>query len=381
MASRICCSNSDCSASASLRCPTCIQLEINSEKSYFCSQTCFRSAWKEHKALHVKGNSERSSQTVVRNLKHHKVGQSRFSNFRYTGKLRPGVVSSKLSVPDYIPKPDYWESGIPVSEEQEKDSNEVKILSDEEIRGVREACRVAREVLDEGVRAIGVGVTTDKIDKVIHKACIEHNAYPSPLNYYGFPKSVCTSVNEVICHGIPDDRPLQDGDIVNLDVTVYYNGFHGDLNETHIVGNVDEESKKLIKSAYDSLHAAIACVKPGVLYREFGNVIDRVAQSNGHQVVRTYCGHGIHRLFHTAPNIPHYRKNKAMGVCKPSQVFTIEPMINQGTYRDITWPDGWTAVTADGKCSAQFEHTLLVTENSVEILTARLPTSPKLWWE
>jgi methionyl aminopeptidase len=376
--SRIC-SNSDCSSPASLRCPTCIKLEINSDQSYFCSQDCFRSAWKQHKALH-KGSDERT-ETTVRNLKRPQTEQNRFTNFHYTGKLRAGRVSARLPVPDHIPKPDYWETGIPVSEEQEKGSNVVKTLSKEEIQHMREACRVAREVLDEGVRAIGVGVTTDEIDKVIHKACIERNAYPSPLNYYGFPKSVCTSVNEVICHGIPDDRPLEDGDIINLDVTVYYNGFHGDLNETHIVGNVDEESKKLIKSAYDALHAAIAIVKPGVLYREFGNVIDRVARSNGHQVVKTYCGHGIHRLFHTAPNIPHYRKNKAMGVCKPGQVFTIEPMINQGTWRDITWPDGWTAVTADGKRSAQFEHTLLVTDNSVEILTARLPTSPKLWWE
>lgn len=253
------CSSSQCSASASLRCPTCIQLEIDSDESYFCSQDCFRSAWKQHKALHVQRGSEKGAQTVVQNLKrNNKAEQKQWANFRYSGKLRPGTVSPKLTVPDYIPKPDYWETGIPVSEEQEKESNVVKILTEEEIQGMREACRVAREVLDEGVRAIGVGVTTDVIDKVIHKACIERNAYPSPLNYYGFPKSVCTSVNEVICHGIPDNRPLENGDIINLDVTVYYNGFHGDLNETHIVGKVDEESKKLIKSAYDSLHAAIA---------------------------------------------------------------------------------------------------------------------------
>eukprot|EP00871_Galdieria_phlegrea_P006080 jgi/Galph1/95/GphlegSOOS_G4771.1 len=374
------CSNPDCSSSASLRCPTCIELKIDSENSYFCSRECFRSSWKSHKLLHNK-SSNAETKTTVRNLKRSTREQHSFSNFRFTGSLKPAKVTPMLSVPDHIPKPDYWKTGIPYSEEEVKGKTTVKTLSKEEIEGMRQACLIARQVLDEGVRAIKVGVTTDEIDKVIHEACISRGAYPSPLNYYGFPKSVCTSVNEVICHGIPDTRPLQDGDIINLDVTVYYKGFHGDLNETHVVGNADDESKKLIKSAYDALHAAINMVKPGVLYREFGNAIDKVARSNEHQVVRTYCGHGIHTLFHTAPNIPHYKKNKAVGVCKPWQTFTIEPMINQGTWHDVTWPDGWTAVTADGKRSAQFEHTLLVTDTGVELLTSRLPESPKLWWE
>ncbi|KAF3975645.1 hypothetical protein CMV_001124, partial [Castanea mollissima] len=190
--------------------------------------------------------------------------------------------------------------------------------------------------------------------------------YPSPLNYHSFPKSCCTSVNEVICHGIPDARKLEDGDIVNVDVSVYYKGVHGDLNETYFVGNVDEESRRLVQCTYESLEKAIAIVKPGVRFREIGEVINRHTTMSGFSVVKSYCGHGIGELFHCAPNIPHYGRNKAVGVMKAGQTFTIEPMINAGVWRDRMWPDGWTAVTADGKRSAQFEHTLLVTETGVE---------------
>jgi len=215
----------------------------------------------------------------------------------------------------------------------------------------------------------------------VHEATIRRDAYPSPLNYYNFPKSVCTSVNEVICHGIPDQRELQDGDIVNVDVTAYFQGFHGDLNETFVVGEPDEESKRLIKVTHDCLMKAIGEVKPGVRFRDMGEVISTHAQKNGFSVVKTYCGHGIGDLFHCAPNIPHYARNKAVGVMKEGMTFTIEPMINMGSWRDQTWPDGWTAVTEDGKRSAQFEHTLLVTATGCEILTARLESSPPLWWE
>uniref|UniRef100_A0A7M5WXM5 Methionine aminopeptidase n=1 Tax=Clytia hemisphaerica TaxID=252671 RepID=A0A7M5WXM5_9CNID len=173
--------------------------------------------------------------------------------------------------------------------------------------------------------------TTDEIDRIVHEATIERNCYPSPLNYYTFPKSCCTSVNEVICHGIPDKRPLDEGDIVNLDITCYYDGFHADLNETLFVGKVDDDSKRLVQTAYDSLMAAVNEVKPGVRYRDLGKFIQKVAQDNGCSVTRTYCGHGIHRLFHTAPNVPHYAKNKAVGIMKPGHVFTIEPMINLGS--------------------------------------------------
>ena len=180
-------------------------------------------------------------------------------------------------------------------------------------------------------------------------------------------------MNEVICHGIPDSRPFEDGDIVNLDVTVYTaDGFHSDLNETFLVGGkVDARARKLVEAAYECLRAAVAVVRPGVLYADLGKPITRAAAAAGFSVVTAYCGHGVGRLFHCAPNVPHYAKNKAVGIARPGHIFTIEPMINEGGPGDELWPDGWTAVTRDGKRSAQFEHTLLVTETGVEVLTAR----------
>jgi len=206
-----------------------------------------------------------------------------------------------------------------------------------------------------------------------------HKSYPSPLNYVHFPKSVCTSVNEVICHGIPDQRPLEDGDIINIDVTLYHGGFHGDLNATYYVGDkakADPNTVRVVETARECLEQAIAIVKPGMTFRDPGNVIEKHAKSRDCSVVRTYCGHGINELFHAAPNVPHYAKSKATGIAKPGMCFTIEPMVSLGTYRDKTWPDNWTSVTLDGKKSAQFEHTLLVTEDGVEVLTARKEDSP-----
>jgi methionyl aminopeptidase len=278
--------------------------------------------------------------------------------------------------PDYADQPD----GHSACEEELKGNTGIKVLDAEEIEGCRLAGKLAREVLDAGARAVRPGVTTDDIDAVVHQACIDRDCYPSPLNYYNFPKSCCTSVNEVICHGIPDKRPLQNGDLCNIDITVYHKGFHGDLNETILVGDVDEASKKLVKVTWECLQKAIELIKPGEKYRELGNVIQKHAQANGYSVVRRYCGHGIHRLFHTAPNVPHYAKNKAVGIMKPGHCFTIEPMISEGTWRDITWPDDWTAVTEDGKRSAQFEQTFLVTETGYEILTRRRNSEGRPYW-
>lgn len=168
------------------------------------------------------------------------------------------------------------------------------------------AGRLGREVLDEAARVCDVNVTTDEIDRIVHEACIERECYPSPLNYLKFPASCCTSVNEVICHGIPDTRPLENGDICNVDITVYHRGFHGDLNETLFVGEVADNVKNLVKVTHECLEKAIAIVKPGEKYREIGNIIQKHAQYHGFSVVKSYCGHGIHRLFHTAPNVPHY---------------------------------------------------------------------------
>ncbi|KAF9108118.1 Methionine aminopeptidase 1 [Mortierella sp. AM989] len=357
------CQGLNCSKPAALQCPTCLKLGI--PNSFFCSQTCFKENWGTHKAIHkiaalANGPSAEGG------------GSDPWPGFKYSGSLRPVYpLSPRRDVPAHIQKPDYADTGIPLSEQNIRSSSTIEVLPKKDIDVLRKVCKIAREVIDIGVAAVKAGVTTDEIDRIIHDATIERGGYPSPLNYNGFKKSCCTSVNEVICHGIPDMRPLKDGDIVNLDVTVYKDGFHADLNETVPVGNVDADGQRLIKNARECLEKAIAMVKPGALYRDLGNVIEKHAKSEGFSVVKTYCGHGIHRLFHCAPNIPHYARNKAIGVMKAGHVFTIEPMINEGTWKDEMWPDSWTAVTQDGKRSAQFEQTMVVTETGVEILTAR----------
>ncbi|XP_004308462.1 PREDICTED: methionine aminopeptidase 1A-like isoform X2 [Fragaria vesca subsp. vesca] len=377
-----------CSKPANLQCPKCVELKLPREAAAFCTQDCFKASWSSHKSVHVKakqsdgtGNTENEGWLYCM-----KKGQSRSPKlpyFEWTGTLRPYPISSKRVVPSHIDLPDWAADGIPKEEPSSDLQRIVEIKTPDQIERMRETCRIAREVLDAAARVIRPGITTDEIDRVVHDATIAAGGYPSPLNYHFFPKSCCTSVNEVICHGIPDARKLEDGDIVNVDVTVYYKGVHGDLNDTYFVGNVDEESRRLVQCTYECLEKAIAIVKPGVRFREVGEVINRHATMAGFSVVKSYCGHGIGELFHCAPNIPHYARNKAVGVMKAGQTFTIEPMINAGTFgkglRDRMWPDGWTAVTADGKRSAQFEHTLLVTETGVEVLTARLPSSPKVY--
>lgn len=312
-------------------------------------------------------------------------------NYSFTGKLRPCLYSAQKQIhATNILKPDYADhpSGVSFSEQRDKSTHgslvvytEAELRNKDDATGLRHACAMGREVLDAASRALRVGVTTDEIDRVVHDACLERNVYPSPLNYYNFPKSLCTSVNEVICHGIPDYREVESGDIVNLDISVYNTGgYHADLNETFFVGAVDEEGQRLVETSFECLAAAVRMVKPGTLYRDLGAVIERTAKTNGgFSVVRTYCGHGIGRLFHTTPNIPHYAKNKAKGVMKAGHVFTIEPMINVGAPADKTWGDNWTAVTVDGKRSSQFEHTILVTDTGYELLTAR-ENEPVMQW-
>lgn len=354
------CESPGCKLEARLQCPTCIKLEIKG--SFFCSQECFKNNWTVHKSVHKKPNTV---ETAVYNP---------WPNYFFTGTLRPFPQTPKRTVPPHIGRPDYADhpEGYPLGEQSIRGSSQIKSLSDEEKEAMRVVSKLGREILEEASNAVAVGVTTDEIDRIVHEACIERECYPSPLNYYEFPKSCCTSINEVICHGIPDLRPLKDGDICNIDITAYHRGFHGDLNETIYVGEVSESAKKLVQVTYECLEKAIAIVKPGVKYRDIGAVIQKHAQTHGFSVVRSYCGHGIHQLFHTAPNVPHYAKNKAVGVMKAGHCFTIEPMISEGTWRDEQWLDNWTAVTQDGKLSAQFEHTLLVTDSGVDILTKRL---------
>ncbi|KAL4250499.1 Methionine aminopeptidase [Abortiporus biennis] len=294
-----------------------------------------------------------------------------FSTFDFTGDLRPRYPLSPLrKVPEHIPRPEYAETGIPRNENRQA-GQPPKILTPEEIEKMRTVCKLGREVLDIAASHIKPGVTTDYLDEIVHNACIERNAYPSPLNYRNYPKSVCTSINEVICHGIPDQRKLQEGDIINVDVSIYYDGFHADLNETYPVGRVDDDSKRLMRATHQALHEAIKICKPGALIRDIGKVIEPVARDAGCAVVRAFTGHGTNDLFHAPPNVPHYAKNKAVGTMKAGMCFTIEPMLNLGHRWDtVHWPDNWTATTIDGRRSAQFEETLLITETGVEILTA-----------
>ncbi|KAJ3338310.1 Methionine aminopeptidase 1 [Gonapodya sp. JEL0774] len=339
---------------AKMKCPTCIKLKIS--ESYFCSQQCFKDNWSTHKEKHV----------VVMDPFENR------SDFKYTGKLRARYpLSPRRKVPEHIAKPDWAVSGIPTAEIALRDTRVVEALKPAEIEKMREVCRLGREILDIGAAAVRPGVTTDEIDRIVHEATIERDAYPSPLNYNGFPKSCCTSVNEVICHGIPDRYELQDGDIVNIDVSLYKDGFNGDLNETYLVGNVDDRGQLLVQTTRECLQKAIELVKPNTPYRSLGRVIERHATSRGFGVIRTYCGHGIHRYFHCAPSVPHYEKNKAVGTMQEGHIFTIEPMISEGRWEDKLWPDRWTAATVDGKRSAQFEHTLLVTKTGCDVLTAK----------
>lgn len=305
--------------------------------------------------------------------------------FNYAGKLRPAPIMTPRNVlhlrdvPEGIVRPEYAETGDAVEEAESKSQHITPQLKPSQIDVMRKCCEVGRGALDAVVRAARPGVTTEELDKICHAYITAHGAYPSPLNYYNFPKSCCTSVNEVICHGIPDGRPLESGDILNVDVTAYMHGFHGDLNETVLVGECDDKAKHLLMTAYKCLQSGIETVKPGTRYRDIGEEVTKVAKERDCSVVKTYCGHGIGTHFHCAPNVPHYAKNKAAGAMKEGHVFTIEPMINEGDWRDVTWPDGWTAVTKDGSRSAQYEHTMVVTADGVELLTARVESSPRIF--
>jgi len=298
-----------------------------------------------------------------------------FWGYKYTGDLRPAYVSPQMKMPPGWLMPDYATEPDGVSMCERNGPKEVPVLEGKELETMREACRLGREVLDIASRFMRAGSTGDEVDRVVFQACVDRKIYPSPLNYYRFPKSFCLSPNEVICHGIPDSRPIEEGDIVNLDISIYHEGYHADLNETFFIGECDEDSHRLVRTAYCALHAASKQIRPGTFYRDLGSVIHSEAAKSNCAVVTTYCGHGIGQLFHGPPKVPHYRKNKAVGIMKPGHVFTVEPMINLGSNGgDRTWPDNWSAVTKDGKRSAQFEHTFLVTEQGLEVLTARRGT-------
>jgi methionyl aminopeptidase len=277
----------------------------------------------------------------------------------------PGKVSARRPVPDHIERPDYiGNKGKP------KRGNYPIIKSPDLIQRMRRTNALTAEVLAEVGHLVKPGVTTEELDIVAHEGYIARGGYPSCVGYGSYEKSVCTSVNEVICHGIPDDRPLQHGDIVNVDVSMFKDGVHGDCSATYLVGEVSETASRLVHVTEEAMYRGINVVGPNVKLNEIGRVIQDHAERHGYQVVEAFVGHGIGENFHMAPSVLHYYDRSANTRLQPGMTFTIEPMIAVGTGKEYDiWDDGWTAVTGDNSLTAQFEHTVLVTEKGVEILT------------
>ncbi|HEX3826836.1 MAG TPA: type I methionyl aminopeptidase [Sporichthyaceae bacterium] len=277
--------------------------------------------------------------------------------------LAAGTISPMRAVPASIPRPEYVGRATPApySGPEVKDA--------ETIERMRAAGRLAGRALAEVAKHIAPGMTTDALDALGHEFLCDHGAYPSTLGYRGFPKSLCTSVNEVICHGIPDSRELVEGDIVNVDITAYLDGVHGDTDATYPVGEIDEGSRLLLERTEEALHRAIKAVRPGRQINVIGRVIESYATRFGYGVVREFTGHGIGTAFHSGLVVPHYDSEMYDTVIAPGMTFTIEPMLTLGSAAWDMWDDGWTVLTRDRSRSAQFEHTLLVTETGAEILT------------
>ena len=253
----------------------------------------------------------------------------------------------------------------------------ISIKSDREIELMRKTCQLASSTLEFIEPYVKPGVSTEKLNQLCHEYILDHGAYPSPLNYHGFPKSICTSPNEVICHGIPNEKViLKDGDILNIDVTTYLNKFHGDTNKTFFVGEVDPKVKKLVEVTYLSMREAIKTVRPGSRLGDIGAAIQEVVEPQGYSIVEDYCGHGIGREFHEEPQVVHFGQRGTGIELKQGMTFTIEPMINMGTKSCKVLKDKWTVITKDKKWSAQFEHTILVTKDGSEILTLRKDETP-----
>jgi len=285
--------------------------------------------------------------------------------------LQPGTVSPLRAVPAAIARPEYVGRSAPTPYvgPERKDADTLEAM--------RIAGAIAADALAEVGRSIRPGVTTDELDRIGHTYLCDHGAYPSTLGYRGFPKSLCTSLNEVICHGIPDSTVLMDGDICNIDITAFIGGVHGDTNATFLVGDVDEEVRLLVERTREATRRGIAAVAPGRPINVIGRVIESYAKRFGYGVVRDFTGHGIGTSFHSGLVIPHYDDPRADQLMEVGMTFTIEPMITLGTHEYRMWDDGWTVVTKDLRWTAQFEHTLVVTDTGADILT--LPTGTESW--
>jgi methionyl aminopeptidase len=276
--------------------------------------------------------------------------------------LQPGRVSPVRQVPASIARPEYVGKRYPRTGEPE-------VKDRQTIERMRVASKIAAQALAEVGRHVQPGVTTDELDRVGHDFLVDHGAYPSTLGYRGYPKSLCTSLNEVICHGIPDDTVVADGDIVNIDITAFIGGVHGDTNATFLAGDVPEESRLLVERTHEAMMRGIRAVAPGRPLNAIGRVIESYARRFGYGVVRDFTGHGIGTTFHSGLVVPHFDDPDVDITMEPGMTFTIEPMLTLGTIDYEIWPDGWTVLTADGKRTAQFEHTILVTPDGHEILT------------
>jgi methionyl aminopeptidase len=278
-------------------------------------------------------------------------------------EVKPYPVSPERPVPVAIPRPGY------VGKDRPERYDGPHVQTPETIAKMRVAGRIAAQAMAAGAAIIAPGVTTDEIDVVIHDFLVDHGAYPSTLGYRGFPKACCTSVNEVICHGIPDARPLDDGDLLKIDVTAFIDGVHGDNCATYGVGELDEDSRLLAERTQQAMERAIRAVRPGREINVIGRVIESYAKRFGYGVVRDYTGHGVHSAFHSGLVIPHFDHPAYTEVMEPGMTFTIEPMLAMGDYRSHVWDDDWTVVTNDRSRVAQFEATLVVTEDGAEVLT------------
>ena len=277
--------------------------------------------------------------------------------------LVPGVQTPRRDVPTSIARPEYVDKPAP-----KRDTGN-GVRTPEVIEAMRVASRIAAQALEEVGRHIVPGATTDELDRIGHDFLVARGAYPSTLGYKGFPKSLCSSVNEVICHGIPDSTVVQDGDIVNIDITAFLHGVHGDTNATFVTPGVTPEVQDLVDRTRESLRRAINAVRPGRRINVIGRVIESYAKRFGYGVVREFTGHGIGSSFHSGLVIPHFDDPHYDDLIEPGMTFTIEPMLNLGTHTWDMWDDNWTVVTKDRRFSAQFEHTLLVTADGAEVLT------------
>ncbi|OLR91657.1 type I methionyl aminopeptidase [Actinokineospora bangkokensis] len=277
--------------------------------------------------------------------------------------LTPGVQSPRRAVPSSIARPEYVDKPAP------RKNTDPHVQPPEVVEAMRVAGRIAAQALQAGGEAVKPGATTDEVDAVVHEFLLDHRAYPSTLGYRAFPKSCCVSLNEVICHGIPDSTVIDDGDIVNIDVTAFIGGVHGDTNATFLAGEVAEDKRLLVERTHEATMRAIKAVRPGRQFNVIGRVIESYARRFGYGVVRDFTGHGIGRSFHSGLVVLHYEDTTVRTEIETGMTFTIEPMITLGGIEWDMWEDGWTVTTRDKTWTAQFEHTVLVTESGAEILT------------